>query len=146
MLFHRIVHPLQGCLNILIYTRPHVNNARKVDQNLGYLQALKHVILSGCDSDGVDQRRLSSRQSIAGSGNGGRCKHNIPRKQHNAEGPLNQIQDTNSIAKISCLMACSSCEISAKESIVSMNDIEDVRNNDNYAEMRKEDEYDDVLE
>ena len=143
MLFHRIVHPLQGCLNILIYTRPHVNNARKVDQNLGYLQALKHVILSGCDSDGVDQMGLSSRHSRAVSG---RCKHNIPRKQRNDEGPLEQNQDTNGDAKISSIVACSSCEISAQESIVSVNDIEDARNNDNNAEMSKEDEYDDDLD
>jgi len=143
MLFNRFVHPLQGCLNILIYTRPHVNNARKVDQDLGYLQALKQVILSGCDNDGVDQRRMSSLQSIAGSGNEGRCKHNRPRKQYNNEGPLEQNQDTNDNAKISSLMACSSCEISAKESLVSVNDIEDARNNDNKAEMRKEDENDD---
>jgi len=143
MLFNRFVQPLQGCLNILIYTRPHVNNARKVDQDLGYLQALKQVILSGCDSDGVDQMGLSSRHSRAVSG---RCKHNIPRKQRNDEGPLEQNQDTNGDAKISSIVACSSCEISVKESIVSNDDIEDARNNDNNAEMRKEDEYDDDLD
>jgi hypothetical protein len=114
-----------------------------VDQDLGYLQALKQVILSGCDNDGVDQMGQSSRHSRAGSR---RCKHNRPRKQRNAESPLNQIQDNNGDAKMSNLMACSSCEISARESIVSNDDIEDARNNDNNAEMRKEDEYDDDLD
>jgi len=65
VLFNGIVRPLQGCLNILIYTRPHVKNARMQDQSLTYFHGLKIVILSGCDDDekvvGNNRNRRRSR-------------------------------------------------------------------------------------
>ena len=67
-LFNLTVRPLQGCLNILIYTRPHVKNARMQDQSLTYFQGLKTVILSGCDDDEEEVGNNSNRrQSLRGT-------------------------------------------------------------------------------
>lgn len=54
------VQTLQGIFNILVFTRPHVNNARKRNPNLGYFAAFKQVLLAGCDDDQTEQDRRRS--------------------------------------------------------------------------------------
>jgi hypothetical protein len=50
-LLQSILQPLQACLNILCFTRPHVKNARKKNPSLNYPKALWQVICSGCDNN-----------------------------------------------------------------------------------------------
>ena len=61
----RMIRPLQGTLNVLIFTRPRVKGLR-AKYDISYFTALKRVILSGCDN--IDQQssstlRKSSRKS-----------------------------------------------------------------------------------
>lgn len=123
VLVNRTIMPLQGCLNILIYTRPHVNNARQVDRNLTYFQALKQVILSGCDDDQENQSRQSRRRPTAASGNIIRCKCNGPSHQNVA---LNQMQDNDGGARLSTRLS----SIVKKTNVRSSNTNEDIAAND----------------
>ena len=53
-LWSRIVRPLHGIFNMLIFTYPHTRNKRKEDPSLSYFSALFTVIRAGCDNDGND--------------------------------------------------------------------------------------------
>lgn len=49
----RTIRPLQGTINVLIFTRPRVRGLR-AKYDISYFTALKRVILSGCDN--IDQQ------------------------------------------------------------------------------------------
>lgn len=53
-LWARIIRPLHGLFNILLFTYPHTKKRLKEEPELSYLKALVKVIRSGCDADESD--------------------------------------------------------------------------------------------
>lgn len=60
-LWARIIRPLQGFFNILIFTYPHTKGKMKDEPELSYVSALVKVIRSGCDND--DSENMSNRRN-----------------------------------------------------------------------------------
>ena len=54
----RLLSPLQGLFNIVVYTRPHVNTERKKNPNSSWFAAFKTVVASGGDDDEERTNRL----------------------------------------------------------------------------------------
>ena len=92
----RTIRPLQGTLNVLIFTRPRVKGLRG-KYNMSYFTALKIVILSGCDN--VDSQNkmtpTSSRLRNANHQQSGTS----PRKSWKAGLATEAILRTTSISK-----------------------------------------------
>ena len=53
----RFINPGQGILNILVYTRPHVNSLRRAYPEYSWLKAFTIVVKSGGDNDGIVRKR-----------------------------------------------------------------------------------------
>jgi hypothetical protein len=58
-----VFNPLQGMLNILVFTRPHVAKERTKNSSLSWWGAFKKVVASGGDDD--DERTNRLRRGIA---------------------------------------------------------------------------------
>lgn len=54
----RLFNPLQGMLNILVFTRPHVAKERTKNPSLSWWGAFKKVVASGGDDDDERTNRL----------------------------------------------------------------------------------------
>ncbi len=71
-LFTKLLQPLQGLFNILVYTRPHVKSFQRNNPGVTWFQAFCAVIASGGDDDlDADERRsLTKRMSAMALGSG----------------------------------------------------------------------------
>ena len=58
----KFFYPLQGALNVLLYTRPHVANELSRNPNMSWWGAFKKVIKSGGD-DGAERTNRLRRGS-----------------------------------------------------------------------------------
>mmetsp|Transcript_18876 Transcript_18876/g.27585 ORF Transcript_18876/g.27585 Transcript_18876/m.27585 type:complete len:218 (+) Transcript_18876:40-693(+) len=57
ILVTRLVRPLQGLFNIIVYTRPHIKKLMDQDDSCTYLQALLKVVKLGGDDDKNEAER-----------------------------------------------------------------------------------------
>lgn len=64
ILLREIFYPLQGFINIFVYTYPHVSALRKGDSNLSWFRAFFRTIKSGGDHDDMSNFRNIRRHSI----------------------------------------------------------------------------------
>ena len=55
----RVISPGQGVLNILVYTRPHVNALRRAYPDHSWLKAFKMIVMSGGDNDRFTKNQRS---------------------------------------------------------------------------------------
>jgi hypothetical protein len=60
----RFFYPLQGFLNVLIYTSPHVESFRRNHDQCSWLRAFLEVIKSGGDSDDTRAGKTNHRNSL----------------------------------------------------------------------------------
>ncbi len=60
----RLLFPLQGFFNVMVFTYPHVSTYRKKHPGYSYLHALWEVVKSGGDNDEVRPGRASRRNSL----------------------------------------------------------------------------------
>ena len=79
----RLLFPLQGFFNMLVFTYPHVQSYRRNHENTSYFHAFVHVIKSGGDSD----------QVIAKKGRPGR-RHSLRKQQKILEQCENKRRDS----------------------------------------------------
>lgn len=64
ILLREIFYPLQGFINIFVYTYPHVSALRKGDANLSWFRAFFRTIKNGGDHDDMSNFRNIRRHSI----------------------------------------------------------------------------------
>lgn len=60
-LLSRILQPLQGLFNMLVYTRPHVKSYRSLHPDSSWFNGFFHVISKGGDDDQNAEERISRR-------------------------------------------------------------------------------------
>lgn len=63
-IFSRLLQPLQGLFNMLVYTRPHVKNYRSIHPESKWLGAFLYVVSKGGDDDRTAMQR-SSRSTMS---------------------------------------------------------------------------------
>eukprot|EP00554_Chaetoceros_debilis_P016210 CAMPEP_0194123900 /NCGR_PEP_ID=MMETSP0150-20130528/56459_1 /TAXON_ID=122233 /ORGANISM="Chaetoceros debilis, Strain MM31A-1" /LENGTH=644 /DNA_ID=CAMNT_0038817367 /DNA_START=59 /DNA_END=1993 /DNA_ORIENTATION=+ len=103
----RLLQPLQGLFNMLVYTRPHVRNYRSSHPESKWLEALLHVVSKGGDDDRTAMQR--SRNSTMSHNRRSSISNNLqgstdcPTRSKSMFGPVRRDSLSNHLQSTACL-------------------------------------------